>query len=64
MLYRMVTLAISLGDPQPPHFLHFTTSFVFLQWVTLGTSNLVGRFIIACPSLLVTNHPGNERGQL
>ena len=29
----------------------------------IGTSNLVGRFIIACPSLSVTNRPWKGRGQ-
>jgi len=31
--------------------------------VKIGTSNLVGRFIIACPSLSVTNRPRKGHGQ-
>ena len=65
-LYRMVTLPISLrapNHPKPPRFLHFATPFIFPWHIKLGTSNLVGRFIIACRSLLIANRPGNGRGQ-
>ena len=50
----MVTLPMTLGDPKPLHFVHFATSFISPQRMKLGTSNLVGRFIIACPSLPMT----------
>ena len=57
---------MTLADPnlpKPPHFQHFAAPFIFLRRVKIGTSDLVGRFIIACPSLLVTNHPLKGRGQ-
>ena len=49
-LYRMGRFSVTLGDPKPHHFLHFAMPFIFPQRVKLGTSQLVGRFIVTCPS--------------
>ena len=54
---------VTPSHPKSPHFQHFAAPFIFPLLVKLGTSNLVGRFAIACPSLSVTNRPEKGRGQ-
>ena len=58
VLYRMVLFSMTLGDPKP------TTLFpTFCDAFHISTAGedtcfkLVGRFIIACPSLSVTHRP-------
>jgi len=63
--YRMVTLPLTLGDPnnlKPPKFLHFALPFVSSPWVIIAISNLVHRLTIASSRLCTTNCSWKRRG--
>ena len=58
----MAMFPISLSDPKPPQFLHFSSPFISLYWVNIDISNLVHKLTVTSPSIRRTKCPWKGRG--